>query len=301
MLRSEIKTGVRCIICSRTFHDKSNFNRHHTSVHRNELSQHEIISFTDEGGVIQVGFDWKESPLPVASTLGTAAAPGLLERQTGILSKGVKFFSSSKWSDISDPSIKMRDAAVELLDEIDDFCLVASTLIRSQVNRAMNGSLKPQPFRALKDNTGVQYAVTVARFLVFARTFFEKEASTKELVMMALQETCTAELCCLEAFLLCLPVHVELYKNADPLQHAAVHVRRALRGTVMIHLKASTGDQVEEFCDKFLNPSKASAFGIMTFIYYEIRRCVLHDKRLLIQRCQADEGYPEGSAVLVMT
>ena len=127
----------------------------------------------------------------------------------------------------------------------------------------------------------------------------KKDASAKDLVLMALTEMCTSDVCCLEAFLLCLPVHIDLYKNADPLQHAAVHMRRALRGTAMIHLKTSTGPAIEEYCSKYLAGNKATAFGILTVLYYEIRRCVSSDKRLLIQRCEADEGYPEGSAVLV--
>jgi hypothetical protein len=116
---------------------------------------------------------------------------------------------------------------------------------------------------------------------------------------MALTEMCTSDHCCLEAFLLCLPVHIDLYKNADPLQHAAVHIRRALRGTAMIHLKTSKGPDIEEYCSKYLAGNKATAFGTLTALYYEIKRCVPGDKRLLIQRCEADAGYPKGSAVLV--
>jgi hypothetical protein len=36
-------------------------------------------------------------------------------------------------------------------------------------------------------------------------------------------------------------------------------------------------------------------------MYYEIKRCVPHDKRLLIHRSDPDSGFPVGSAVLVDT
>ena len=153
-MSDSFKTGVKCKICLQILHDKSTFNRHHTSAHLSDPMQYENVTYKQEGGVIHCGFDWNHCPLPNAAPLAGTVAPGLLERETGILSKGVKLFSASKWAAIREPPIETRDAAVELLDEIDDFALVASTMLRSQVNRTWNGLLKSQSFRPLKDNTG---------------------------------------------------------------------------------------------------------------------------------------------------
>ena len=142
------------MICHKILHDKSTFNRHHTSAHLSDTMQYENVTYQQEGDVIQCGFEWNHGPLQIAAPLAGTAAPGLLERETGILSKGIKHFSASKWAAICQPPIDTRDAAVELLDAIDDLALVASTMLRSQVNRTWNGLLKSQSFRPLKDNTG---------------------------------------------------------------------------------------------------------------------------------------------------
>ena len=86
----------------------------------------------------------------------------------------------------------------------------------------------------------------------------------------------------------------------------------------MLYLKANQQVGIEEYCDRFLCMQRASPFGVLTTMYYEIRRCVVHDKRyhypndtsthtlttarrLLIHRCDPDPGFEPGSAVLVDT
>ena len=67
--------------------------------------------------------------------------------------------------------------------------------------RSKNNSLKTVPFQPLKDSTGAAYAVTLARFYVFARIFFEhdSDASLKSLIQKATEEHCMAKgLCCVE-------------------------------------------------------------------------------------------------------
>jgi hypothetical protein len=78
-------------------------------------------------------------------------------------------------------------------------------------------------------------------------------------------------------------------------------MRRVLRGTALLEMKSFTGIQVEEYCEKFLNPKRAAPFGVLTTLYFEIKRCLQHDKRLMIHRTEQDEDFPPGSAILVST
>jgi hypothetical protein len=78
-----------------------------------------------------------------------------------------------------------------------------------------------------------------------------------------------------------------------------MHMRRVLRGTAMMHMHANVDEEIEPFCIQWLNATKATPFGVLTALYYEIKRCVPHDKRLLIQRSDPDEGFPTGSAIMV--
>jgi hypothetical protein len=168
--------------------------------------------------------------------------------------------------------------------------------------RSKNNSLKTVPFQPLKDSTGSAYAVTLVRFYVFARIFFSQgqHSNLKSLIQQATEEHCMANgVCCLEGFMYCLTVHAPNHKHADALQHAAMQMRRAIRGVALINMKDFSGLQVEDYCDKFLNPKRASAFGVLTSMYYAVKRCVHTEKRLLIHRTDPDEGYPPGSAVLV--
>ena len=119
---------------------------------------------------------------------------------------------------------------------------------------------------------------------------------------MATTEACSAaKMCCIESFLLCLTVHAPNHNKADPLQHAAMHMRRVMRGVAMLHMKANAQVGIEAYCDQFLQKERASSFGVLSVMYYEIRRCVVHDKRLLIHRCDPDPEFASGSAVLVDT
>ena len=98
---------------------------------------------------------------------------------------------------------------------------------------------------------------------------------------MATTETCNAvKMCCIESFLLCLTVHAPNHNKADPLQHAGMHMRRVMRGVAMLYLKANARVDIEAYCDQFLHMEKASSFGVLSVMYYEIRRCVAQDKRL---------------------
>jgi hypothetical protein len=301
---STLRTGTRCLRCDKIFFDKSNYNRHHITYHQSEGPQlfESNVAFKEEGGTVTTNFDWKFSTLSAAPLPAeTAAAPGTLERQTRYLSKGQKLYDDPIWAPIGDPSIDMRDEAVRLIDEIDDFSLEASTIVRAQVHRSKSGNLKTQPFQPLKDASGAIYAVTLARFFVFARIYFKlPEEGLQNLVQLALTEVCPATgVCCIEGFMLCLTVHAPNHKNADPLQHSGMHMRRVFRGIAMLHLRSTAGPAIEAFCDMYLNAPKATAFGVLTSMYYEIKRCVPGDKRLLIQRTEPDEGFPKGSAILV--
>ena len=141
--------------------------------------------------------------------------------------------------------------------------------------RSKNNALKAVPFQPLKDSSGNAYAVTLSRFLGFAEIYFDEEASTQHLVEKALMEDCnTGACCCLEQFLLCLSQHAPSHQNADALQHSAMHMRHVLRGVALMKMVECSGSEDETFCDTYLNPKKASPFGVLTSMYYEIKRCV---------------------------
>ena len=251
---STLRTGTRCLRCNKIFFDKSNYNRHHTASHQSEGPQlyETNVAFKEEGGTVTTDFDWKFSPLSSAPPPTEAAvAPGTLERQTRYLSKGARLYEDSIWATIGDPSIEIRDEAVRLIDEIDDFALEASTIVRAQIHRSKCGKLKTQPFQPLRDASGAIYAVTLARFYVFARIYFDlPDEGIQNLVQLALTEVCPATgVCCIEGFILCLTLHGPNQKNADPLQHSAMHMRRVLRGVAMLHLRNTAGAAIEAFCE----------------------------------------------------
>jgi hypothetical protein len=300
---SKLKAGVKCLLCNKILFDKSNFNRHHTVQHAGQDISFENVSYlADDGKVIHEDMDWQLVPLPAASFEAASAAPGCLERQTKILSRAAALFSDDKWTLVGQPSLKFKDEAEQLMDDIDDFALVASTVVRSQVMRSKSNSLKAVPFQPLKDSSGVSYSATLAKFFAFARIFWNNDKKLKDLVCQALTEKCSASSpACLEAFVLCLAHVAPGHNNADHLQHAAMHMRRVLRGCAMLHLQGNPDVDIGSFCDEYLNMTKPSAFGVLSVMYYEVKRCVPQDKRLLIHRCEPDDGYPEGSAVLVDT
>ena len=150
---SKLKAGVKCLLCNKILFDKSNFNRHHTVQHAGQDISFENVSYlADDGKVIQEDMDWQLVPLPAASFEAASAAPGCLERQTKILSRAAALFSDDKWTLVGQPSLKFKDEAEQLMDDIDDFALVASTVVRSQVMRSKSNSLKAVPFQPLKDS-----------------------------------------------------------------------------------------------------------------------------------------------------
>jgi hypothetical protein len=122
----------------------------------------------------------------------------------------------------------------------------------------------------------------------------------KTLVERSLEEECCADgICCLESFVLCLAQNAPGHKSADALQHAAMQMRRSLRGVALLKIKQMKGQELETYCDSFLNPKRATPFGALTGQYYQIKRCVPHEKQLLIHRTEPDAQFPAGSAVLV--
>jgi hypothetical protein len=148
------------------------------------------VAYKEENGVLSVNMKWSFGALPSSSPSEVSAAPGLLERETKYLSKGAKLYENSKWSSVGSPTVDMRDEAVRVLDEIDDFALEASTVVRVQVMRSKSGCLKTVPFQPLKDLSGAQYAQTLARFFAFARIFYDNETKTcKELVQVPQTQT----------------------------------------------------------------------------------------------------------------
>ena len=179
-----LKSGTQCLICNKIYCDKSTFNRHHKQAHHGEPQQSiNNILYKDCEGEASCDIEWTATPLQSAST-SAACAPGLLERQTKVLQKGLKNFSDLKWAVIADPPFAVRDEAVSLIDAIDDFAIEAPTVVRSQVMRTKSGHLKDVPFQPLKDLSGAHYAHTLARFIVFARIFFEIDANATELVQV---------------------------------------------------------------------------------------------------------------------
>ena len=295
---SMFKTGVQCLRCGKVLFDKSNFNRHHVLAHQDEgLAQFQLgVLYAESDGVATTEFGWTYDALPQA--IEKAAAPGLLERETKILSKASSLYSEGKWA-LGEPGVHLQDEATSYIDAIDEIALRASTLLRAQVMRSKGGNVKIVPFQPLKDTSGAHYAKTLAWFKLFAENHFRKSGSMQELVQQAIQEKCNSQtVCCLEGFLFWATQYVPNMKNADPLQHAAMHMRRVVRGTAILFLSENPGEDIEPFCNIWLNPTKGVSFMVLTSMYYEIKRCVPHDKRLLIQRADPDEGYPAGSAVL---
>ena len=297
------KYGVKCLRCSSIMFDKSTFNRHHSQRHPSLHQLFEVnVPYKNIDDQVVSGFDWQVTPLPKASPHDNAPAPGLLERETGLLAQAQKLYSDEKWVKVGDPTVVERDEAVQLLDLMDEcaWSAVASAATRSQVMRSKSNALKAVPFQPLKDSSGSAYAVTLARFFSFARIYFGSDSSLQVLVQQATEEECMGTgVCCLEGFVYCLAMHAPHHKNADALQHAAMHMRRVLRGVALLHMKEFTGTQVEDYCERLLNPKRAAPFGVLTTLYFEIKRCVPNDKRLLIHRTEHDEGFPLGSAVLV--
>ena len=297
------KTGVQCLRCHKIFCDKSGFNKHHSKNHTDEGAPMYMtgVAYAESNGARTTDFDWTLDPLPVGTSAALCVTPGLLQRETKILAKAEALFSDQKWS-LGEPSAVMVDEASGHIDMIDELAFNASTLLRMQIMRSKSGAIKVVPFQPLKDTSGGHYAKTLSRFKLFAERYFERSATIQELILLALKEKCNSQnVCCLESFIYWLVQHVPTFKNADPLQHAAMHMRRVLRGTAMMHMHANVDEEIEPFCIQWLNATKATPFGVLTALYYEIKRCVPHDKRLLIQRSDPDEGFPTGSAITVDT
>ncbi len=80
-------------------------------------------------------FDWQLTPLPKVSPTDIAPAPGLLERETKILSKAQQLYSYAHYGALADPSVTLRDEAVLLLDAVDEcaWSATGSTVTRNQV------------------------------------------------------------------------------------------------------------------------------------------------------------------------
>jgi hypothetical protein len=310
-MNEKFKSGVKCLRCSKILWDKSNFNRHHAHFHKGlsfEFETNVLYQMESAGESMQSDFDWKMEPL-VSSSLDTVPAThGLLERETKLLSRGASLYGEAKYSVVGHPPVVMRNQSEALIDAIDDFVPLCSTATRSQVMRSKNNALKAVPFQPLKDSSGAAYSLTLGRFFAFARIFFNHEVSSEEPTLKDLVEKATTEECkstshcCMEGFLLCLTHHAQHHKCADNLQHAAMHMRRVMRGVALMRMSQQelAGSEVELFCETYLNPKRAAPFGILTTLYYEIKRCVAQDRRLLIHRADPDCGYPNGSAVLVI-
>ena len=311
IMNDTYKTGVKCLRCSKMFYDKSNFTRHHGQFHKGKVASFEVnvLYQTDAAGDASIsGFDWEVNPL-LASSVNAPVAVGMLERETKILSRGASLYADDKYAEVGNPPVFRRIESEALIDEIDDFVPLCSTLARSQIMRSKNNMLKAVPFQPLKDASGPAYALTLSRFFVFATIYFQDAILSevpclKLFVQMATTEECKAQgHCCMEGFLLCLSQHAPNHKTADALQHSAMHMRRVLRGVALMKMctEEQAGSDVELFCEAFLNPKRAAPFGILTSLYYEIKRCVNPDRRLLIQRTEPDDGFPPSSAVLVDT
>lgn len=302
MFKSPIKFGVKCLICLRIFFDKSNFNRH-AKEHGVPPSFESNVAYVEVEGVNKENCDWEIGPLPSASFAAASAAPGCLERQTKYLSKAAALYSDTVWLQVCEPTLGCRDSADSLMDDMDEFAMVGSAVVRSQVMRTKSNSLKSIPFQPLRDVSGCAYSITLSRFYVFAKLFFAApDEGLAELVNRATVEKCSADSkCCLESFILCLAHVAPNHQNADSLQHAAMHMRRVLRGSAMLYLRDHPEIDIEQYCDSYLNMQRSSSFATLSLMYYEIKRCVPHDKRLLIHRSDPDPGFPKGSAVFVDT
>jgi len=197
------KTGVQCLRCQKIFCDKSGFNKHHIKVHQLEgpVLFQSGIAYTESNGSRNTEFNWTIDPLPVASSGASIVTPGLLERETKILSKAAALFSDEKWS-LGEPPVGMVDEATDHVDFIDELAWNASTLLRMQIMRSKSGAIKVVPFQPLKDTSGGQYAKTLSRFKLFAQSYFQKSATIQELVLLALKEKCNSQdVCWLESFI----------------------------------------------------------------------------------------------------
>jgi hypothetical protein len=108
------KTGVQCLRCQKIFCDKSGFNKHHIKVHQQEgpVLFQSGIAYTESNGSRNTEFNWTIDPLPVASSGASIVTPGLLERETKILSKAAALFSDEKWS-LGEPPVGMVDEATD--------------------------------------------------------------------------------------------------------------------------------------------------------------------------------------------
>ena len=62
------------------------------------------VAYAESNGARTTDFDWTMDPLPVASSNALCATPGLLERETKILSKAAALFSDKKWS-LGEPTV----------------------------------------------------------------------------------------------------------------------------------------------------------------------------------------------------
>jgi hypothetical protein len=127
--------------------------------------------------------------------------------------------------------------------------------------RSKSNSLKNIPFQPLKDFSGVSYSATLAKFFVFAKIFWDTDKALKDLEIQAWTEKCLASKpACLESFVLCLAHVAPNHSNADQLQHAAMHMRRVLRGCAMLYLQSNPEVDIGSFCENFLNMTKPSSF-----------------------------------------
>jgi hypothetical protein len=93
------------------------------------------VPYRNIGDEVVSDFDWQLTPLPKALLTDTAPAPGLLERETKILSRAEQLYSDAKYAAVADPSVTLRDEAVLLLDAVDEcaWSATASAVTRSQV------------------------------------------------------------------------------------------------------------------------------------------------------------------------
>ena len=99
-MNASFKNGVKCLRCSKILFDKSNFNRHHHQVHKKETPLFESnVCYKADKDVVISEFEWSLVPLIQASEANADVAPGLLERETKILSRGKSLFPRDRlWS-----------------------------------------------------------------------------------------------------------------------------------------------------------------------------------------------------------
>ena len=69
--------------------------------------QFQVVIYNVSQGIATTNFDWTMDALPQAFAGDkVTAAPGLLERETKILSKAVTLFSEDSWT-LGEPSVVM--------------------------------------------------------------------------------------------------------------------------------------------------------------------------------------------------